>query len=199
MREQQSNHSRRNGDDIARAAAAEIKRSAQNLSYIEARGLLCHELMYLLGGCIEFVETPWKNVILKMLEFFFPIAPICRWIPPIGSDLAQVGYHHVAETAVYRLTQADGQIVVFFVEYKPEAPVGGWYIRSLFNVPQLDLSKFLRPPFTNENQYANLDQILRKGMTETFDFVRMTEDATIRLAEIKAGMGRAMWEELSRS
>ncbi len=199
LRENQTKHSRRSWNDIARAAAAEIKMPAQSLAHIEARGFLCHEMMHLLGGCIEFVKTPRKNAILKSLEFFFPIAPICRWIPPVGSDLAQVGCHHVAETVVYRLTQADGQKVVFFVEYKPEVPAGGRYIRSLFNVPQLDLRKFLRPPFTKENQDAHLQQILRNGMTEKFDFVRLTEGAKSHLEGINAGLGKAMWDELSRS
>jgi len=195
----QPNHPLRSWEDIARGAAAQLKRPARNISYIEARGFLCYELMHLLGGCIEFVETPWKNVVLKALEFFFPIAPVCRWVPPRNSELAQVGCYHTQETVVYRLLPVDGPVVIFFVNYKPEPPIGGWYIRSLFNVPQLDLRYFLRPPFTKDNRDAQLDELLRSGMTEKFDLISpMTEAAADHLAEETAGMNRAMWEEFSR-
>lgn len=192
------NDSLRSWEDIARNAAAELKTPARDCSYIEARGLLCHELMHLLGGCIEFLETPWKNVILRALEFFIPIAPVCRWIPPRNSELAQVGYDGGQETVVYRFIPEDGPKVIFFVNYKPEPPAGGRYIRSLFNVPQLDLHRFLRPPFKKENRGAQLDQLLRSGMTQIFEPVPMTEAAADYLSEHNAGICRALWEEFSR-
>ncbi|MAE11340.1 MAG: hypothetical protein CL876_05440 [Dehalococcoidales bacterium] len=46
-----------------RRLAAEIKIEPKKVPFIEARGFLCHELMYLLGGNIEFVETAWNEFI----------------------------------------------------------------------------------------------------------------------------------------
>lgn len=183
-------------EDTARNAALQLKTAVRDFPYIEARGLLCHELMHLLGGSIEFVETPWKNPVLRALEFFIPIAPICRWMPPRNSLLTQVGYHGDQETVVYRFIPEEGSTVVFFVNYKPEPP-GGRYIRPLFNVPQLDLHRFLRPPFEKENREAQLNQLLRRGMTQTFGPLPMTKGAADYLSELNAVVCRAMWEEFS--
>jgi hypothetical protein len=183
-------------EDIARNAAAELKMPPLKIPHIEARGLLCHELMHLLGGRIEFVETPWKSFVLRALESFIPIAAVCRWIPPSKSELAEVGYDGGQETKVYRFMPESDAPVIFFVNFKPEPPAGGRYIRSLFNVPQLDLHRFLRPPF-NENRGSQLDQRLRSGMTERFTPMPMTEAAADYLSEQDVEICRGLWEELS--
>jgi hypothetical protein len=153
--------------------------------------------MHLLGGRIEFVETPWRSFILKALESFIPIAPVCRWIPPSDSELAQVGYEASQETMVYRLIPESGEAVIFFVNYKPEPPAGGRYIRSVFNVPQLDLHRFLRPPFI-DNRGAELDHLLRTGLTERFAAIPMTDAAADYLSDQNVEVCRGLWEGLSR-
>jgi hypothetical protein len=181
--------------DIGRSAAAEIKKRARNMSYIEARGYLCHELTYLLGGSVKFIETPVKNFFMKVFEYFLPIAPICRWIPPLNSTLEQIGYHRDAETTVYRFKSESDPTVIFFVNYKPKSPAWGPYLHSLFNVPQLDLYKFLRPPFGNSNEIEN---VLRRGMVGTFSPIPMTDGAREYLAATEVDMHKAMWEEFCK-
>ena len=115
-------------EEMGLGLASQMGTAARRLEYIEARGFLCHELLHLLGGSIEFVETPWREFVLKIMEAIFcPIAPICRWLPPQDCVLECVGSHSQSETRVYRLTPREGAVVVFFVEYKAEAPAGGHY------------------------------------------------------------------------
>lgn len=184
---------------IGEGAAAEIKIKPEQLRYIEARGFLCHELLYLLGGRIEFVETPWRKFILKILEFIFPISPICRWYPPDNCIFEWVGYRSQSETKVYRLTSNIGSIVVFFVEYKPEPPAAGGYIHPLFNVPQLDISKFLQPPFEENNDNLKIEQLLRIGLVEKFSPIPMTSEARKRVREIHIEMCKGLWQEFSKN
>jgi hypothetical protein len=68
--------------ELGKRTAIEIKSAPEQLEYLEARGYLCHELIYLLGGHIEYVQTSWKQLVLKFMEYIFPISPICRWYPP---------------------------------------------------------------------------------------------------------------------
>ena len=186
-----------NWEKIGEGAAAEIKITPKRLNYIYARGFLCHELLCLLGGNIEFVETPWRKFILKILEFIFPISPICRWYPPEDCVLEWVGFHSQSKTKVYRLTPSKGSVAVFFVEYKPEPPAGGGYIRPLFNVPQLDISKFLRPPFEKSNDNLKIEQILRIGLVEKFSPIPMTSEARNRVREIHLETCRGLWKEFA--
>lgn len=183
---------------IGEGAAAEIKITPQQLKYIGARGFLCHELLYLLGGHIEFVETSRKKFILKILEFIFPIAPICRWYPPEDCELEWVGYQRQSETKVYRLTPNEGSIVVFFVEYKPEPPAWGGYIRPLFNVPKLDISRFLRPPFEESNDNLKIEQLLRTGLVEKFTPIPMTSEARNKVREIHLETCKGLWQGFSK-
>lgn len=185
-------------EETGKYAAAEIKITPKKLEYIEARGFLCHELLYLLGGHIEFVETPWRQCVLKILEFIFPISPICRWYPPEDSILEWVGYHSQCETKAYRLTPREGSITVVFVEYKPEPPAGGGYVRPFFNVPQLDISKFLRPPFEESNDNIKIEQLLRAGLVEIFEPLPLTSGARNRIREIHRETCKGLWEELSK-
>lgn len=185
-------------EKIGEGAAAEMKITPKQIKYIEARGFLCYELLYLLGGRIEFVETPWKKIILKILEFIFPIAPICRWYPPEYCELEWVGYQRQSETKVYRLTPNEGPIVIFFVEHKPEPPAWGGYIRPLFNLPKLDISKFLRPPFDESNDNLKIEQLLRTGLVEKFTPIPMTSEARHKVREIHLETCRGLWQRFSK-
>jgi len=174
--------------------AAQIGTPPRQLEYIEARGFLCHELLHLLGGAIEFVGTPWRQWVLKIMEAFcIPISPICRWLPPEGSVLECVGTHRQAETRVYRLTPDGGAVVVFFVEYRPEHPAGGTYVRSAFSVPQLDLWKFLRPPFDLSNSSMRIAGRLRGGLTQGFSPL-VGPDSARHVEEMHLAMCRGIWK-----
>jgi hypothetical protein len=185
-------------EETGKNAAAEIKISPKKIEYIESRGYLCHELLYLLDGHIEFVETSWKQYVLKILELLFPISPICRWHPPEDCILEWVGYHSQYEIKAYRLTPREGSIIVFFVNYKPEPPVGGGYVRPFFNVPQLDISQFLRPPFEENNNNIKIEQLLREGIVEKFEPLPLTSGAKNIIRETDREVCKGLWEVLSK-
>ena len=193
-----TNKTSKNWEEIGKSAAAEIKIKPKKLKHIEARGLLCHELLYLLGGQIEFVKTSWRQCVLKILEFIFPISPICRWYPSEDCVLEWIGYDSQCETKVYRLTPREGSITVFFVEYKPEPPAAGGYVRPFFNVPQLHISNFLRPPFDESNDNIKIEQLLRAGLVEEFKPISMTSGAKNRIREIHRESCKGLWEGLSK-
>ena len=151
---------------------------------------MCHGLLYLLDGHIEFVETPWRQCVLKTLESIFPISPICRWYPPDDHILEWVAYHSQSETKAYRLTPTEGSITVYFVEYRPEPPAGGGYVRPFFNVPQLSISKFLRLPFEESNDDIEIEQLLRTGLVEKFEPIPMTSGGRNRIREIHREMSK---------
>jgi len=187
-----------NWEKIGEGAASQIKITPKQISHIDARGPLCHELLFLLGGSIEFIKTPWKEFVLKFLEFLFPISPICRWLPPDNSVLEWVGYHGQSETKVYRLTAKEDPLAVFFVEYKPEPPVAGGYIHPLFKVPQLDISHFLRPPFDESNDNSKIEQLLHSGLVEKFSPIPMTEEARKIVRETYMETCRGYWHEFTK-
>ncbi len=198
MSENKSDGSRRTWEDIGKGAAAQIKKTVRKVPHIEARGYLCHELTYLLGGCVAFTETPMSKFITKAMEYFLPISPICRWMPPPKSTLEKVGYVGTGETTVYRYKPESGDAVVFFVNFKPERPAWGPYLRPLFNMPQLDLYQFLRPPFTEADR-DEMDHVFRRGMVGRFTPIPMTEGAKESMEITGVEMRRAMWEEFCRS
>jgi len=183
--------------EIGEGAAAQIRISPKPIAYIEARGPLCHELLFLLGGRIEFVETQWKEFVLKILEFLFPISPICRWLPTDGV-LEWVGHRDEEDTNVYRLTPNESTIVVFFVKYRPEPPAFGGYIHPLFNVPQLDISHFLRPPFDESNDNFSFEQLLRKGIVQKFLPMLVTEEDRKSIREMQRETCRGLWQEFNK-
>lgn len=185
-------------EKIAEGAAKEMKIAPLHVNYIEARGFLCHELLYLLGGRIQFVETSWKSLLLKTLELAFPVAPVCRWYPPQDCELEWVGYRGQSDLRVYRLTPNQGSITIFFVEYKPELPAAGRYIRPLFNVPRLDIRRFLRPPFDRDNDNLKIEQLLRTGSVERFTPIPMTAEARDRVEEIHLETCRGLWQGFSK-
>ena len=50
-------------DIIGRRGAKEMGRAPKRFDYIKAKGFLCHELLYLLGGRIEFILLrPWQLI-----------------------------------------------------------------------------------------------------------------------------------------
>lgn len=198
MSENKSDGSRPTWEDIGKGAAAQIKKTARKVPHIEARGYLCHELTYLLGGCVSFTETPMSKLITKAMEYFLPISPICRWMPPSNSTLEKVGYVGTGETTVYRYKPESGDAVVFFVNFKPEPPAWGPYLRPLFNMPQLDLYQFLRPPFAEADRHE-MDHVFRRGMVGRFAPIPMTEGAKESMEITGVEIRRAMWEEFCRS
>lgn len=198
MTEEIFEESFREWERVGRGAAAEIKTTPIDVSYVEARGPLCHDLLCLLGGSIEFAETPWNSFLTKMLKHFATIAPLSRWLPPPNSQLDRVGYHPIGEAVVYRFTPDNGEKVIFFVNYKPEPPAVGRYVRPLFNLPQLDLDRFIRPPFDHSNEDRKLLSRLRLGSVQQFAPIPQTDGAVrygLTLAS-KANLG--MWEEFCR-
>jgi len=174
------------------------KNVPKEIMYIEARGFLCHELLYLLGGHIEFIKTSWRQLVLKILEYMLPILPICRWYPPENCVLEWIGYHGQSDTKIYRLTPSGNPITVFFVEHKPEPPAWGGYIPPLFNVPQLDLSRFLQPPFEESNDTIETEESLRAGLVQKFKSISTTSGARKRVGEINLEIRKGLWEELSK-
>ena len=139
-------------EEIGRGVAKEIGIDPKSIEYIEARGFLCHELLYLLGGRIEFVFTPWWRLFSRLGDILFGVFPVCRWYPPEDSILEWVGYHSQRETKVYRLTITQDDQVVFTVEYRPEPPANLSGMFFPYNVPQLKKSEFLRPPFERNEE-----------------------------------------------
>ncbi|MBA7619570.1 hypothetical protein ES703_26909 [subsurface metagenome] len=135
-----------NWEYIGRGAAKEIGIDPTSIEYIEAKGFLCHELLYLLGGRIEFIFTPWWRLFRRFGDSLFKTFPICQWHPPEDSILEWVGYHSQHKTKVYRLTITQDDRAVFFIEYEPEASIGS-ETEFPYNVPCLVHDRFLRPPF----------------------------------------------------
>ena len=93
-----------NWEYIGRGVAKEIGIDPTSIEYIEAKGFLCHELLYLLGGRIEFVFTPWWRLFRRLGDILFGVFPVCRWHPPEDSILEWVGHDGQLETKVYRLS-----------------------------------------------------------------------------------------------
>jgi hypothetical protein len=195
---EQLRYSSESSVEMGERAAAQIEITPKPIAYIEARGYLCHELLFLLGGHIEYVKTPWKEFVLKILESLFPISPICRWFPTDGV-LEWVGSHDEDDRRVYRLTPKEGPIVVFFVKYKPEPPAFGFYIHHLFMVPQLDISYFLRPPFDESNEQLKIKQLLRSGSVGKLGPpLPMTEDGRKAFSETWMDMCRGLWQGFTK-
>lgn len=185
-------------EEIGRGAAAQTKITPEEIRFIEARGFLCHELLYLVGGHVQFVETSWRQLVLKILEYLFPILPICRWYPPENCVLEWIGDHVQCETKVYRVKSSEGPIAVFFVIHKPELSTRGGYIHSLFNVPQLDLDRFLQPPFEEGNDSRKIEELLRVGLVENSGPLPMTSGARKRVREINVAIRKGLWEKFSK-
>jgi hypothetical protein len=104
----------------------------------------------------------------------------------------------MGEAVVYRFTPDHGDRVIFFVNYKPEPPAGGRYVRPLFNLPQLDLTKVIRPPFDHSNQDRKLPSRLRPGSVQLFTPIPQTDDAVRYGLTLSSRTNLGIWEELCR-
>jgi hypothetical protein len=98
---------------------------------------------------------------------------------------------------VFRFKPEVGSSVVFFVNYKPEPPAAGFYIRSLFNTPQLNLDYFLRPPFSGRD-IREIDYTFRQGMFQRLSPIPMTNDAMNSMDMRSAEINKAIWQEFCR-
>jgi hypothetical protein len=188
----------RENEELGERAAACIRVTPQQVEYIEARGCMCHELLYLLGGSIGYCETPWREFTLKMLEFMFPISPICRWYPPEDHKLEVVGCHPRYETKAYRLKPREGPATVFFAEFRPEPPAFGGYVRPLFNMPRLDLGRLLSPPLDDSYADNNKNELLlRSGVQQGLTPLPVTQEVLDCISDRASATNRGLWKGLS--
>jgi hypothetical protein len=89
-------------------------------------------------------------------------------------------------------------MAIFFVEYRPEPPAAGRCIRPLFNVPRLDIRRFLRPPFEGDNDNLKIEQLLHTGSVERFTPIPITAEARERVEEIHLETCRGLWQGFSK-
>lgn len=180
-----------NWEYIGRGVAKEIGINPTNIEYIEAKGFLCHELLYLLGGRIEFIFTSWWRLFRRLGDSLFKTFPICRWYPPENSILEWVGYHSQFETKVYRLTITQDDRAVFFIEYEPEAHGSGTEFH--YNVPRLRQDMFLRPPFEKNQELISMN--LRYSIScreQIYEPIATKEQ--IRVSSHQDEIEKGLWE-----
>lgn len=180
--------------EVGKGVANEIGIEPERIDFIEAKGFLCHELLYLLDGRIEFIFTPWWQLFHRLADILFGVFPVCRWYPPEGTILEWVGYHSQSETKVYRLTITQDDKAVFFVEHEPEAPMG--FLGSLFpyNVPCLVKDRFLRPPFEKNKEL--ISRILQSSINhheQRFEPIA-TEEAIRASSNRRKESDKGLWE-----
>lgn len=182
-----------NWEYIGRGVAKEIGIAPTNIEYIEAKGFLCHELLYLLGGRIEFIFTPWWRLFRRLGDRLFKTFPICRWHPTEDSILEWIGYHSQYKTKVYRLTIAQDDRAVFFIEYEPEAPIGYPETEFPYNVPCLVQDRFLRPPF--EKNQELISKNLRYSINRREQcFEPLATEEQIRASSHRDEIEKGLWE-----
>lgn len=182
-----------NWEYIGRGVAKEIGIDPTSIEYIEVKGFLCHELLYLLGGRIEFIFTPWWRLFRRLGDSLFGVFPVCRWYPPEGTILEWVGCHSQCETKVYRLTITQDDRAVFFVEYQPEAPIGFRETLFPYNVPRLVQDRFLRPPFEKNKEIIsrNLRDSINRHQ-QVFEPIATKEE--IRACSHSDEIDKGLWE-----
>jgi hypothetical protein len=180
-------------EETGRGVAKELGIKPKTIGFIEARGFLCHELLYLLGGWIEFISTPWWHI-LKRLCDLFGVFPVCRWYPPENATLEYVGYHCERETKVYRLINAKSDMVVFFIEYRPEPPFNSFGKFFPFKMPLLKEDMFLKPPFNDDKGFIN--RTLRHGLWFKQIYQPLWDDDTKRHTydTVEKPMKKGAWE-----
>ena len=182
-----------NWEYIGRGYAKEIGINPTSIEYIEARGFLCHELLYLLGGWIEFIFTPWWRLFRRLGDILFGVFPVCRWYPPDDSILEQVGYHSQCELKVYRLTITQDDQIVFTVEYQPEPPANLSGMLFPYNVPCLVKDSFLRPPF--EKNQELISKNLRYSISRREQcFEPLATEEQIRASSHRDEIEKGLWE-----
>ena len=181
------------GEEIGRGVAKEIGIAPKIIEYIEARGFLCHELLYLLDGRIEFIFPPWWRLFRRLGDSLFGVFPVCRWYPPEGTTLEWVGCHSQCKTKVYRLTITQDDRAVFFIEYQPEAPIGFQQTLFPYNVPRLIQDRFLRPPFEKNKE------IISRNLRDSINCHEQCFEPLATEEEIRAGLhldeiDKGLWE-----
>lgn len=182
-----------NREYIGRGIAKEIGIEPKRIEYVEAKGFLCHELLYLLDGRIEFVFTPWWRLFCRLGDILFGIFPVCRWYPSDNSILEWVGYHSQHETKVYRLTKTQDDQIVFTVEYQPEPPADMSGVVFPYNVPCLRQDMFLRPPF--EKNKKLISKNLRYSVHRlALRFEPLATEEEIRKASHRDEIDKGLWE-----
>ena len=180
-----------NWEYIGRGVAKEIGIEPKRIEHIEARGFLCHELLYLFDGRVEFIFTPWWRLLKRLGDIFFGIFPISRWYPPEGSVLEWVGYHPKLETKVYRVFITQDDKAVFCIEYEPEGAISG--LEFPYNLPRLRQDMFLYPPF--EKYQKLISKILRysiKCREQIYEPIATEEQ--IRASSHRDEVEKGLWE-----
>ena len=178
------------GEELGRGIAKEIGIDPKKIEYIEARGFLCHELLYLLGGRIEFIFTPWWRLFRRLGNSLFGVFPVCRWYPHEGTILEWVGCHSQCKTKVYRLTITQDDKVVFFVEYQPDNESGMFFP---CNVPWLVQDRFLHPPFEKNKE------IISRNLRDSINRHQQVFEPIATEEQIRAGLhldeiDKGLWE-----
>lgn len=182
----------------SRAAARSMRTPMRKVEHIEARGFLCHELLFLLNGHIEYSHTPHWNVVRRISDLIFPNFPLCRWCPSEGSELEEVGTERTLDSRVYRLRRSGSETVVFFIDYRPDSPADVFPYFFPFNVPRLDEQRFLQPPF-DDRLTESIIATLRCGYDRSRRStpIPMTDAARARVVAIGREMRKGLWEELA--
>ena len=162
--------------------AARMKVVPKQVTYIEARGAVCQELRFLLGGYTVYVETHWREFMLKILEYIFPVSPICRWYPPGDSRLELVGAEREYAARAYRFKPSKGPPTVFFVEYNHAKTEDGVRFHPHCKVPRLDMKRFLCTPEDRKSE-----EVLRGIM----------DGAELFFQERHWAIGKGLWKVLS--
>lgn len=171
--------------EIGVNAAKEIKIPNRSIAYIESRGFLCHELLYLFKGHIEFVETSLKQWFLKLVERILPISPTCRWYPDENSFLSQIGYEP-NDKRIYQLQKDQNILAILFINYKEDYPGSPFY-----NYPRLD--KILqKPPETRYNEKMNAN--LRIGLERKFTPIPISDDARSAVNKYDRAINAGLWD-----
>lgn len=183
-------------EEIGLGTAKQVEIKPQKVEYIEARGYLGHELLIIFHGNIEFVRT--SNLFFKFLESFLPICPIIRWYPSANSELYQVGYSNFGgeNTKIYLYLLPKADSVLFFVDFTPESPAYGWYIKPFHNMPKLDTHYVVKPPF-NKTHQKRIDELLRSGVAQRFQPL-VTEDCLDKMEREADKIRKAMWEYFNK-
>jgi hypothetical protein len=170
--------------------AKEIGVKPKIIEFIEGRGFLCHELIYLLGGRIEFVLLPWWDIIRHICNSICGVFPLCRWYPPEGSMLEYVGYCSTFETKFYRYESPSTETVVFAIEYDP-----GYDTFFPFKGPRLKEDMFLRPPFENDKKLIS-DTLRRISIPLPTYTPLVSQETFTDLYKHTIERNRGIWEGL---
>jgi hypothetical protein len=177
---------------FGKSVAEEIRRNAQVKAFIAGRGFLCHELLYLLGGRIEFIITPWWNIIRHACDAILGLFPLCRWYPPEGTILEYIGYASMFETKFYRCVTPGKNTVVFAIEFDP-----GSDSFFPFRGPRLKEDLFLRPPFENDR---NIIKDTLRGISIPLPTYTplASEETIINIYKHNLEQNRGIWEGLCK-